>query len=209
MQGVMGHKKSSKRWLDEHFSDPFVKKAQTEGYRSRAVYKLEELCQKDNLLREGLKIVDLGAAPGGWSQYLAKRLKNSQIIAMDILPMEPLPEVEFIQGDFQEEAVLEQLLQSVNNRGIDLVISDMAPNISGHEAVDQAKSMYLCELALDFARQVSAEQGNFVCKVFQGKGFDDLVSETRALYKTVKIRKPKASRDRSREVYVVGLGFKK
>lgn len=195
--------------MKEHFDDPYVKKSQKDGYRSRAVYKLEELDQKYKLLGKGVTVVDLGAAPGGWSQYVAYKMgSQGKIFALDILEMDPLPDVDFIQGDFREEAVLNQLLDKIGERKADLVLSDMAPNMSGVDAVDQPRGMYLCELALELAQTVLAKGGNYVVKVFQGEGFDEYIRQCRQLFEKVLIRKPDASRGRSREVYVVGLGYK-
>jgi 23S rRNA (uridine2552-2'-O)-methyltransferase len=200
----MGRSKSSHRWLRSHFDDEFVKRAQREGYRSRAVYKLEEIQRKDRLLKPGMTVVDLGAAPGGWSQYAAELLRgNGRIIAMDILPMEPLVGVEFLQGDFRENAVFERLLVMLGKGRVDLVMSDMAPNISGMEAVDQPGSMCLAELAVDLAGRVLRKGGVLLFKAFQGEGFDPLVRGIRACYREVRIRKPRASRPGSREVYVL------
>ena len=200
----MARSKSSGRWLREHFDDEYVQRAQREGWRSRAVYKLEELDQKYRLLKPGMTVVDLGAAPGGWSQYAAKLLgAKGQIFALDILPMEPLPGVTFIEGDFRDEAVLGQLKAQLGDRPIDLVMSDMAPNISGVGVVDQARTMYLVELAVEFARDMLRPGGTFVSKVFQGEGFDALVLSLRKDFAKVSVRKPKASRPRSREVYLV------
>jgi len=200
----MARSKSSGRWLREHFDDEYVQRAQREGWRSRAVYKLEELDQKYRLLKPGMTVVDLGAAPGGWSQYAAKLLgAKGQIFALDILPMEPLPGVTFIEGDFRDEAVLGQLKALLGDRPIDLVMSDMAPNISGVGVVDQARTMYLVELAVEFARDMLRPGGTFVSKVFQGEGFDALVLSLRKDFAKVSVRKPKASRPRSREVYLV------
>ena len=200
----MARSKSSHRWLRSHFDDEYVKRAQREGYRSRAVYKLDEIQQKDRILKPGMSIVDLGAAPGGWSQYAAGVLKGrGRIIAMDILPMEPLEGVEFLQGDFREDEVLDLLMETISGGKIDLVMSDMAPNISGMEAVDQPRSMYLAELATDFAAQVLREGGDLLFKAFQGEGFDALIRMLRGQYGQVRIRKPRASRPRSREVYVL------
>ncbi len=205
----MAKSKSSKSWLKEHFDDEFVRRSQQEGVRSRAVYKLEELDLKDNLVKPGVKMVDLGAAPGGWSEYAAKKVGGKgKIIATDILAMDYLDGVEFIQGDFREDSVLEAILSAMGNDKADLVISDMAPNISGVGAIDQPAAMYLVELALDLARQILRPGGNFVVKVFQGEGFDEYKKDAMTSFSTVKIRKPKASRPRSREVYLVGLGFK-
>lgn len=195
--------------MKEHFDDPYVKKSQKDGYRSRAVYKLEELDQKYKLLGQGVTVVDLGAAPGGWSQYVAYKMgSQGKIFALDLLEMDPLPDVDFIQGDFREEVVLNQLLDKIGERKADLVLSDMAPNMSGVDAVDQPRGMYLCELALELAQTVLAKGGNYVVKVFQGEGFDDYIRQCREMFNKVLIRKPDASRGRSREVYVVGLGFK-
>ena len=205
----MARSKSSHRWLRSHFDDEFVKRARREGFRSRAVYKLDEIQHKDRILKPGMTIVDLGAAPGGWSQYAARVLRGQgRIIAMDILPMEPLDGVEFLQGDFREDEVLEALMEKIDDRAIDLVMSDMAPNISGMEAVDQPRSMYLAELAVDFAAQVLREGGDLLFKAFQGEGFDDLVKLLRGQYRQVRIRKPKASRPRSREVYVLARHYR-
>jgi 23S rRNA (uridine2552-2'-O)-methyltransferase len=204
MLTCMGRSKSSHQWLKSHFDDEFVKRAQREGYRSRAVYKLEEIQQKDRLLKPGMTLVDLGAAPGGWSQYAAQLLKgNGRIIAMDILPMEPLAGVEFLQGDFREDAVYTRLLGMLAGNEVDLVMSDMAPNITGMQAVDQPGSMYLAELAVDFAGRVLRKGGVLLFKAFQGEGFDPLVKALRAQYREIRIRKPRASRPRSREVYVL------
>ncbi len=204
----MAKSKSSKGWLKEHFDDPYVKRAQDEGVRSRAVYKLEELDNKDNLLRSGINMVDLGAAPGGWSEYAVKKVgATGNIIATDILAMDYLDGVEFIQGDFREDSVLEAILSAMDNIKADLVISDMAPNISGVDAIDQPASMYLVELALDLARQILKPGGNFLVKVFQGEGFDQYKQDVKGCFKVIKVRKPKASRPRSREIYLLGQGF--
>jgi 23S rRNA (uridine2552-2'-O)-methyltransferase len=201
----MGRSKSSHQWLKAHFDDEYVKRAQREGYRSRAVYKLDEIQQKDHLLRPGMTVVDLGAAPGGWSQYAAPLLgSKGRIIALDILPMDALPGVEFIQGDFREDEVLDRLMGILGETRVDLVMSDMAPNISGMEAVDQPRSMYLAELAADFAAQVLGKGGDLLFKAFQGEGFDEFLRDLRGHYQKVLIRKPRASRPRSREVYVLG-----
>ncbi len=203
------HSASSKRWLKEHFDDHYVHEAQKQGWRSRAVFKLEEIQQKDKLLRQGMTVVDLGAAPGSWSQYLAQQVgDNGQVVACDILPMDSLAGVDFLQGDFREEAVLNALLQRINGKSVDVVFSDMAPNMSGNMSTDQAGSMYLVELALDMCHQVLKKNGAFAVKVFQGEGFDQFVKDVRDCFKTVKIRKPDASRPRSREVYVVATGYK-
>ncbi len=205
----MARSKSSNRWLDEHVNDPYVKKAQIDGYRARAAYKLIELNEKDKLILPGMLILDLGSAPGSWSQ-IAGRLVGvkGRVIASDILPMDSLEHVDFIQGDFTEESVFNQIMQTLDGKPVDLVISDMAPNISGIDVADQAASMYLVELALDMARRVLKPKGNFVVKVFQGEGFDDYVKAVRASFDKVVIRKPDASRPRSREVYLVGKGLR-
>lgn len=209
MVALMGRSKSSHQWLRAHFDDEFVKRAQRDGYRSRAVYKLEEMQQKDRLLRPGSVVVDLGAAPGGWSQYAARQLgPQGRIIALDILPMDDLPGVEFIEGDFREDEVLDSLMKSLGGVRVDLVMSDMAPNISGMSAVDQPRAMYLAELALDFAKTVLADRGVFLVKVFQGEGFDEYLRDVRQAFKKVVVRKPKASRPRSSEVYLLARGLK-
>jgi 23S rRNA (uridine2552-2'-O)-methyltransferase len=203
----MGKSKSSHNWLRSHFDDEYVKRAQREGYRSRAVYKLAEIQEKDRILRPGMTVLDLGAAPGGWSQYAAGVLKGrGRIIAMDILPMDELPGVEFIQGDFRENEALDALMKSLDSSPADLVMSDMAPNITGMGAVDQPRSMYLVELVVDLADQVLGRRGVLLCKAFQGEGFDELLPALRKKYRKVLIRKPKASRPRSREVYVLAQG---
>ncbi|MBK8537462.1 MAG: 23S rRNA (uridine(2552)-2'-O)-methyltransferase RlmE [Candidatus Competibacteraceae bacterium] len=205
----MARTKSSARWLREHFTDEYVKRAQQEGYRSRAVYKLLEIHEKDRLLRPGMTVVDLGAAPGSWSQ-LAARLVGQQgiVIALDILPIEPLPGVECIEGDFRETVVLEQLLAALNGRSVDLVLADMAPNTSGIKAVDQPRGMYLSELALDFARRCLRPGGDFLLKIFQGEGFDVFLKELRPAFITVAPRKPKASRARSAEQYLLARNYR-
>ncbi len=200
---------SSNRWLQEHFDDAFVKRSKEEGYRSRAAYKLLEIDQKDKLFRPGMRIVDLGAAPGGWSQVAGEKLDgNGAVIAMDILPMGPMPDVAFLQGDFREEAVLNQLLEMVGGEPIDLVLSDMAPNFSGVKSVDIPKALYLVELAHDFARRTLRPGGNLLVKVFQGEGFTSLLQDLRNDFSSVVTRKPSASRDRSRELYLLAKGFK-
>ena len=205
----MTRSKSSHRWLREHFDDEYVKRAQREGYRSRAVYKLDEIQQKDRIIKPGMAIVDLGAAPGSWSQHASGLLGGKgTVVAMDILPMEPLPAVTFVQGDFREEEVLDKLLQALEGQQVDLVMSDMAPNISGMDAVDQPRAMYLAELAVDFAERVVRPGGDLLIKVFQGEGFDALVRGLRSHYQKVVIRKPRASRPRSREVYALATGRK-
>ncbi|MBN1684067.1 MAG: 23S rRNA (uridine(2552)-2'-O)-methyltransferase RlmE [Gammaproteobacteria bacterium] len=205
----MPRSKSSKRWLKEHFSDTYVKQAQEEGYRSRATYKLLEIQQKDQIIKPGMTIVDLGAAPGGWSQAAAKLLKGKgKIVALDILPMKAIPNVHFIQGDFTQTAILNQLHDELGGEPVDVILSDMSPNLSGIKAVDQAKAMYLSELALAFAKQVLKPNGSFVVKVFQGSGFDDYLKTMRKLFNKVAIRKPKSSRSRSPELYLLGKGFR-
>ena len=205
----MARSKSSARWLREQCTDEYVKRAQQEGYRSRAVYKLLEIHDKDHLLRPGLTVVDLGAAPGGWSQLAARHIGGrGAVIALDILPMEPLADVEFIQGDFREAVVLEQLLTVLQGRAVDLVLSDMAPNTSGIKAVDQPRGMYLAELALDFVRQCLRPGGDFLVKVFQGEGFDSFLKELRLAFATVAPRKPAASRARSAERYLLARNYR-
>jgi len=205
----MARSKSSKRWLQEHFNDEYVQKAQREGYRSRASYKLIELQEKDKLVRPGMTVLDLGAAPGGWSQLVAKWVGDKgQVIASDILPMDFLPGVEFIQGDFTEETVYQQILDTLGGQKADLVISDMAPNMSGISVADQASSMYLVELAIDLAQRVLIPGGSFLCKVFQGTGFDDILAIARSNFGKVQMRKPDASRARSREQYLLAREFK-
>ncbi|MGL4268456.1 MAG: 23S rRNA (uridine(2552)-2'-O)-methyltransferase RlmE [Plesiomonas sp.] len=200
---------SSSRWLDEHFHDKYVQEAQKMGLRSRAYFKLEEIQLSDKLFKPGMTVVDLGAAPGGWSQYVVDQIGDQgHVIACDILPMDPMVGVDFLQGDFREEAVLNALLERVGDGLVDVVMSDMAPNMSGNAAVDQPRAMYLVELALDMCRQVLAPKGSFVVKVFQGDGFDDYLNEIRKMFTTVKIRKPDSSRARSREVYIVATGYK-
>ena len=205
--------RTSKAWMQEHLNDEFVKRAQKEGYRARAAYKLIEIDDKDKLIKPGMTIVDLGSTPGSWSQVAAQRLyKNGQgqgrIIALDILDMTPIAGVEFIQGDFREETVLKQLEEMLKNKPVDLVIADMAPNISGVKDADQAGAAYLTELALEFSQQWLKPKGNFLVKVFIGAGFDEVVKLMRQQFDKVVTRKPKASRDRSSEVYLLGLGRK-
>jgi 23S rRNA (uridine2552-2'-O)-methyltransferase len=203
----MSRSKSSQRWLREHFADPYVKKAQAEGLRSRAAYKLEELIERDRLLRPGMVVVDLGAAPGGWSQYVRQALgEGGRVLALDILEMPPLAGVEFLHGDFREDAVLSQLETLLDGRCVDLVLSDMAPNMSGVDVVDQARAMHLAELAMEFADNHLRPGGAFLIKLFQGVGFDDYVRELRRRYDKVAIRKPAASRKRSPEVYALAQG---
>lgn len=203
----MARSKSSSRWLQEHFSDPFVKRAQAEGWRSRAVFKLDELIERDAVLKPGMVVVDLGAAPGGWSQMVRERLGDGgRIIALDILPMQGIGGVDFILGDFREESTLRQLDAALAGAVVDLVLSDMAPNMSGVSAVDQDRSMHLAELAIEFADSHLKTGGAFLTKLFQGQGFDDYVRRLRGKYARVSIRKPKASRARSNEVYALATG---
>jgi 23S rRNA (uridine2552-2'-O)-methyltransferase len=201
--------KTSQNWLREHFNDPFVKMAQKDGYRSRASYKLLEIQEKDRILRPGNIVIDLGAAPGGWSQVTSRVLGDKgRLIASDILEMDSIEDVTFIQGDFTEESVLAQILAAVNNQPVDLVISDMAPNMSGVRMADQARAMYLCELALDLAGQVLRPGGDFLIKIFQGEGFDQYHKQVRQMFEKVQMRKPLSSRDRSREQYLLARGFR-
>ena len=205
----MARSKSSNRWMQEHFDDEYVKMAQVQGYRSRAVFKLKEINEKDNLIKNGMNIVDLGAAPGGWSQ-LARQLmgKSGQLIALDILPIEPLEGVTTILGDFREESVLNALYVELAGAPIHLIMSDMAPNMSGNKATDQARSIYLGELALDMAKTVLAKQGTFLVKLFQGEGFEAFHKEVQAAFTQDIIRKPKASRPRRNEVYILAKGYR-
>ena len=205
----MANKSSSNKWKRRQAADPYVKRAHGEGWRSRAVFKLEELDAKYTLLRGNSRVVDLGSAPGGWSQYAAKRvLPKGRLVATDILEMEPIAGVEFIHGDFSEDDALQQLLATLGEGGADLVLSDMAPNITGMRSVDQPRVVYLVELALDLATQVLASDGTFVTKIFMGEGFDEVLAECRKRFKTVRIRKPAASRQESRETYIVASGFR-
>jgi len=200
---------SSVRWMNEHLKDEFVKKAQKEGYRSRAAYKLLEIIDKDQIIKSGFKVLDLGAAPGGWSQVAIKIVgKKGQVIATDILPIESIVNVEFLQGDFTEEIIYNKLLSLTNKQKINVVLSDMAPNMSGQISIDQPKSMYLAELALDMATKVLSHNGHFVVKIFQGDGFDGFIQNSRKNFKKVIIRKPKASRPRSKEVYLIASQLK-
>jgi 23S rRNA (uridine2552-2'-O)-methyltransferase len=199
---------SSKRWLAEHEADHYVQEARRLGYRSRAVFKLKEIQERDHILKPGMTVVDLGAAPGGWSQFARPLLgPKGRLVALDILPMEPVAEVEFICGDFREESVLQQLEGLAAEQTVDLVLSDMAPNISGIDVADQAAAMYLAELALDFAVKRLKRGGGLVAKVFQGDGFEPYVKDLRGRFGSVQIRKPKASRPRSREVYLVARNY--
>ncbi|MCF6282097.1 MAG: 23S rRNA (uridine(2552)-2'-O)-methyltransferase RlmE [Candidatus Polarisedimenticolaceae bacterium] len=204
----MSKSKSSRQWLDRHVNDEYVKKAQQAGYRSRAAFKLLEIQAQDRLLKPGMCVVDLGAAPGGWSQ-IAKKLvgHRGQVIALDILPMEVISGVEIIEGDFREEGPLKRLHEILAERSVDLVISDMAPNVSGNTAVDQPRAIYLCELTLEFARESLKPGGVMLVKLFQGAGSDQYIKDVRSSFKKVVIRKPKASRPRSREVYLVAEGY--
>ncbi|MBM7070845.1 23S rRNA (uridine(2552)-2'-O)-methyltransferase RlmE [Shewanella sp. 202IG2-18] len=200
---------SSARWMQEHFDDHYVKLAQKQGLRSRAAFKLEEIQQKDKLIKSGMTVVDLGAAPGGWSQVAVKHIgEQGNVIGCDILPMDPIVGVDFLQGDFREDKVLEALLSRVGDNKVDVVLSDMAPNMSGAGAVDQPRAMYLVELALDMCHQVLAPNGSFAVKVFQGEGFDQYMKDVKNAFKVVKTRKPESSRARSREVYLVATGYK-
>lgn len=203
------HSASSTRWLNEHHDDEYVKKAKKLGLRSRAVFKIEEINNKDKLLKKGMKVVDLGAAPGGWSEYAVKVVgDDGMVVACDILSMDPIAGVQFLQGDFREESVLNALLDRIGGQEIDVVMSDMAANFTGNDAADSARSMYLVELALDMCHQVLKKNGAFVVKVFQGEGFDEFMKAVKQSFKVVKTRKPESSRARSREVYLVATGFK-
>jgi 23S rRNA (uridine2552-2'-O)-methyltransferase len=205
----MAKSNSSKHWLKEHFDDVWVKRSREDGYRSRASYKLLEIHEKDKLLKPGMTVVDLGAAPGGWSQVAARLVgKNGMVIASDILDMEPIPDVHFIMGDFTEEACFQEILDTLGGRPVDLVISDMAPNMSGMSDIDQPKAMYLVELAVDFASQTLKPNGSLLMKVFQGQGYQQLLEDLRRQYGQVLTRKPEASRPRSREVYLLARQFK-
>ncbi|MGM0411910.1 MAG: 23S rRNA (uridine(2552)-2'-O)-methyltransferase RlmE [Pseudomonadota bacterium] len=200
---------SSRRWLAEHERDPWVQRARSEGYRGRAAYKLVELDERENLLAPGMTVVDLGAAPGAWSQYAVGRVgDDGRVIALDCLPMDPIPGVRILEGDFTEEATLEALLAELGDRRVDLVLSDMAPNMSGVKAVDQPRSMELVELAEDLAGRILRPGGGLVTKAFQGEGFDPLMSRLKTAYRQVKTRKPEASRARSPEVYVLARNFR-
>jgi len=201
--------RTSKAWMQEHLNDPYVKLAQKDGYRARAAYKLMEIDDKDKLIRPGMTIVDLGSAPGSWSQVAVQRLKGQgKVIALDILEMSPIGGVTFLQGDFREDSVLKLLEQTLNNVQVDLVIADMAPNISGVKDVDQAGAAYLTELALEFSKDWLKPNGNFLVKVFIGAGFEEILQTMRQMFDKVVTRKPKASRDRSSEVYLLGIGRK-
>jgi 23S rRNA (uridine2552-2'-O)-methyltransferase len=201
--------KTSLGWLKEHFNDPYVKKAQKDGYRSRASYKLLEIQEKYRIIRPGMSVVDLGAAPGGWSQVTSRLIGGQgRLIASDILEMDSIPDVTFVQGDFTQDEVLEQILAAVGNSHVDLVISDMAPNMSGTPAVDIPKSMFLCELALDLATRVLKPGGDFLIKIFQGEGFDVYLKDARQKFDKVQMIKPDSSRDRSREQYLLARGYR-
>ncbi len=205
----MARTKSSSRWLQRHVNDPYVKQAQREGYRSRSAYKLVELDQKDRLIRPGMRVMDLGSAPGGWSQVLSRRLgERGKVLATDILPMEPIDNVDFIQGDFTDEAIVGQIHDWLGGAKFDLIVSDIAPNITGIDSADQASSIYFLELALDTVRETLKPGATFVAKMFQGAGSDQWLKDLRGSFQKVSIRKPGASRPESREVYVVAKGFK-
>lgn len=205
----MGRSKSSGRWMQEHFNDEYVKMAQVKGYRSRAVFKLNEIQDKDHIIKPGMNIIDLGAAPGGWSQFARELIGDkNKIVALDILPMEPIEGIDFIQGDFREQAVLDELYAVLDGAEVNLVMSDMAPNMSGNKAVDQPRSIYLAELALETAKTVLTKGGTFLVKLFHGEGFEGFYKEVQQSFSKVVIRKPKASRPRSNEVYILAKGFK-
>ena len=202
-------KSKNRSWIKQHVKDPYVKQAQVDGYRSRASYKLLEIVEKDCLIRSGMTVVDLGSTPGGWSQVAARLVgHDGRVHALDILPMDAIAGVDFIQGDFTEESAFEELLTLIENRPVDLVISDMAPNLSGNKAVDQPAVIYLAELALELAGKVLTSNGVFIAKLFQGQGFDPFVLDVRKMFNGVSIIKPEASRSRSREVYLVAKGLK-
>ena len=205
----MARTKSSSEWLRRHVNDPFVKQAQRDGYRSRSAYKLIELNEKDRLIKPGMRVMDLGSAPGGWSQVAGKLVgKKGRVLATDILPMDPVTNVDFVQGDFTDEKVVDELLAWLEGGKFDLIISDIAPNITGIDSADQAGSMYFLELALDTVRKTLKPGGNFAAKMFQGSGSDQYVKDLRTSFTKVLIRKPAASRAESREVYIVAKGFK-
>lgn len=205
----MARSKSSHNWLREHFNDPFVKQAQKDGYRSRASYKLLEIQEKDKLIRPGMSVIDLGAAPGGWSQVTSRLIGGQgSLIASDILDMDAIADVTFIKGDFTDDTVLARILEAVGDSQVDLVISDMAPNMSGLSAVDMPKAMFLCELALDLSGRVLRPGGDFLIKIFQGEGFDSYLKTVRQMFEKVQMRKPSSSRDRSREQYLLARGFR-
>ncbi len=201
--------KTSGKWLKEHFDDPYVKRARQEGWRSRAVYKLQEIDERDRLLRRGMTVVDLGAAPGSWSEWVARKVQpGGRVIALDLLPMDALPDVTFIQGDFREAEVLDALLATIGETPVDLVLSDMAPNISGLKAVDQPRAMYLAELTLDLAERVLRPGGDLLLKAFTGEGLDDFKRQLRRRFGKLQVRKPKASRPRSPEIYLLARDFR-
>lgn len=200
--------KSSQDWLKRQAKDPYVQKAKKSGYRSRSAFKLLEMQEKHHFIKPGFTVVDLGAAPGGWSQVLVNQVgRKGSVIAMDILPMEPIPRVEFLQGDFGEEEIFDQLLTILKDKSVDLVVCDIAPNLSGNKTIDQPRIMFLLELVLEFAHQVLKPGGHFLIKIFHGTGFDDFLKDIRATFKTVKVCKPEASRKESKEVYLLGIGF--
>ena len=202
-------KSKNRSWIKQHVNDPYVKQSQRDGYRSRASYKLLEIVEKDRLIRSGMTVVDLGSAPGGWSQVASRLVgHDGRVHALDILPMDPIAGVDFIQGDFTEDAIFTQLIDLIGNRAVDLVISDIAPNLSGNKAVDQPAMIYLAELGVDLANRVLSKNGVFIAKLFQGQGFDPFVQQVRTLFNGVSIIKPDASRSRSREVYLVAKGLK-
>ncbi|MFM1569814.1 MAG: 23S rRNA (uridine(2552)-2'-O)-methyltransferase RlmE [Porticoccaceae bacterium] len=202
-------KSKNRSWIKQHVNDPYVKQAQRDGYRSRASYKLLEIIEKDRLIQSGMTVVDLGSAPGGWSQVAARLVgHDGRVHALDILPMDPIAGVDFIQGDFTEDVIFTQLLDLIGKRAVDLVISDIAPNLSGNKAVDQPAMIYLAELGVDLANRVLSNNGVFIAKLFQGQGFDPFVQQVRTLFNGVSIIKPDASRSRSREVYLVAKGLK-
>lgn len=205
----LSRSKSSKQWLNEHHKDDFVRKSRLESYRSRAVYKLAEIDQRDHLITPNMSVVELGAAPGGWTQYVAEKLSpQGSLVAVDILAMDVVPGAEIIQGDFTENETLDQIRLALNGKEADLVLSDMAPNFSGQLAVDQPRSMYLAELALDMCKELLAPGGNMLVKTFQGAGFEEFLRDVRATFDSVKSRKPEASRSRSREVYILAKSRK-
>jgi len=205
----MARSKSSNQWMQEHFDDEYVKKAQAMGYRSRSTFKLVEIQEKDKIIKPGMNVIDLGAAPGGWSDFARKIVgKKNKVIGLDLLAIDPIDGVDFIQGDFREDAVLEELYHVLDGAPVDLVMSDMAPNISGNKEMDQPRSIYLAELALDTAQTVLTKGGTFLIKMFQGAGFDEYKREVANSFASVAIRKPKSSRARSKEVYILAKGFK-
>ncbi len=205
----MSVRRDSRSWRERQEKDPYVQAARRAGWRSRAVFKLEEICRRERLLKKGMTCVDLGAAPGGWSQYVTETLGgDARLVAVDLLAMDALPGVEFVLGDFTEDAVLDEILETLGGAKADLVMSDMAPNMSGTRSVDQPRAMYLAELALDFCGQVLRTGGDFVCKLFHGEGFDAFVAAARQAFGTVRVIKPKASRAGSREVYLVARNYR-